>query len=180
MVADSCTSIIRTDRPGAAGRFIEWLAEFSPRGLRRLAIQDSECQRRPAADAARDGRVRALRAKLAARMNGEDAGMRWNEFDLRGHPDFHLRVWKAMHALPFGTVATYGEVADEAGSPLAFRACGQACGTNPVILFIPCHRVVASSGLGGFGCGLEWKKLFLRLEGVEKYEVRKTKCEVNA
>lgn len=109
----------------------------------------------------------ALKAKLLARLNGEPANMAWREFDLRGYPPFHLRVWKALHAVPFGATVTYGELAKAAGSPRASRACGQACGANPIVLFIPCHRVVGGSSLGGFGCGIEWKKRFLALEGVD-------------
>ena len=82
-----------------------------------------------------------------------------------------------MQQIPFGETATYAEVADAAGSPMAFRACGQACGANPVILFVPCHRVVASNGLGGFGCGLDIKKDLLRLEGIDWRQLGKTRRE---
>jgi methylated-DNA-[protein]-cysteine S-methyltransferase len=116
---------------------------------------------------ASDARVRALIRKLQARLAGKRVDLAWREFDLRGFPDFHVRVWKAMHAVPFGEVRSYREIARAAGSPRAFRAVGQACGANPILLFIPCHRVVSSSGLGGFGCGIEWKKRLLATEGVD-------------
>ena len=112
-------------------------------------------------------RFERLKDLLLARLNGQPADMAWSEFDLRGEPAFHVRVWKAMHAIPFGRTATYGRIAKAAGLPRAVRACGQACGANPILLFIPCHRVVSASGLGGFGCGLQWKKRFLALEGVD-------------
>ena len=51
------------------------------------------------------------------------------------------------------------------GSPRAVRAAGQACARNFIPLFIPCHRVLASNGLGGFSVGLAWKKLLLEAEG---------------
>ncbi len=72
-----------------------------------------------------------------------------------------------MFEIPYGDTRTHGEVAKSAGSPKAVRAAGQACGANPIILFIPCHRVVSATGLGGFGAGLEWKQRLLDLERVE-------------
>lgn len=61
---------------------------------------------------------------------------------------FQLRVWHALMTLPAGQPTTYGAVAKQLGT--AARAVGQACGSNPLPILIPCHRVVAASGLGGF------------------------------
>lgn len=89
--------------------------------------------------------------------------------DIGGAP-FQAAAWEAMRAIPHGQIITYAELAERAGSPRASRASGSACGANPVPLFVPCHRVVASSGgLGGFGGGLEMKKALLRLERVAGY-----------
>lgn len=107
-----------------------------------------------------------LKDKLLVRLNGGEADMDWREFDLSGQPPYHVKVWRAMHQIPFGKTATYAQVTQAAGSPKAMRACGQACGANPILLFIPCHRVVSATGLGGFGSGLPWKKKFLAMEGV--------------
>ena len=92
--------------------------------------------------------------------------------DLQGTP-FQLMVWAALQEIPLGEVATYGEIAGEIGRPRAARAVGQACGSNQVVLFVPCHRVVAAHGkLGGFGGGLSLKKALLLHEGVSvKHEV---------
>ena len=108
-----------------------------------------------------------LKEKLLIRLGGGVADMDWSEFDLSDQPKYHVKVWKAMHQIPFGQTATYAQVTKAAGSPKGMRACGQACGANPIILFLPCHRVVAASGLGGFGSGLPWKKKFLAMEGVD-------------
>ena len=81
--------------------------------------------------------------------------------------DFQQRVWRALTEIPYGQTRTYKEMAVAAGSPGAVRAVGQACGANPLPLLIPCHRVVASGGLGGFGGGEPLKKYLLRLEGVK-------------
>ena len=87
--------------------------------------------------------------------------------DLQGTP-FQLMVWSALREIPLGRVATYGEIAGDIGRPRAARAVGQACGSNEVVLFVPCHRVVAAQGkLGGFGGGLKLKKALLRHEDVE-------------
>jgi len=79
--------------------------------------------------------------------------------------DFQKAVWGEMQKIPRGQTRTYGEIAAAIGRLKAVRAVGSACGANPIPLFIPCHRVVAKNGLGGYGYGLPWKKLLLRMEG---------------
>jgi len=77
---------------------------------------------------------------------------------------FQQEVWKALGRLPFGATCTYGELAASAGSPRASRAVGTALHRNRLPIFVPCHRVVAERGLGGFACGPRWKRLLLDLE----------------
>lgn len=88
------------------------------------------------------------------------------EFPLsfEGAPPFHRAVWEVMCTIPCGSALTYQEVAELAGSPKAVRAVGQACGANPLPLIVPCHRVLAGSGIGGFRLGLGWKLKLLELE----------------
>lgn len=86
--------------------------------------------------------------------------------DLRYLPPFTQRVLRALLRVPSGTVLTYGQLAAKAGSPQAARAVGGAVGRNPIPVIVPCHRVVASNGIGGFGLGLECKRTLLALEGV--------------
>lgn len=77
------------------------------------------------------------------------------------------RVLRATAAIPFGQVSTYREVARKAGNPAASRAAGNALGSNPIPVVVPCHRVLRTNGsLGGYGGGLDKKELLLRLEGV--------------
>ena len=80
---------------------------------------------------------------------------------------FTRRVWRRLMRIPPGEVMTYAEVAREIGSPRAARAVGMACAANPLLLAVPCHRVVASRGPGGFRAGLAWKKKILDLERAE-------------
>jgi methylated-DNA-[protein]-cysteine S-methyltransferase len=79
---------------------------------------------------------------------------------------FGRRVLRVTSAIPYGGVLSYGEVAAEAGSPHGSRAAGNALGSNPIPIVIPCHRVLRSGGaLGGYGGGLERKRWLLELEG---------------
>jgi methylated-DNA-[protein]-cysteine S-methyltransferase len=90
--------------------------------------------------------------------------------DLRG-TDFQLRVWEALRKIPWGQVRTYGGIAQQVRSPRAMRAVGQANHVNPIPIIVPCHRVVeAGHHLGGYGGGIERKKLLLELEGIRFHE----------
>lgn len=81
--------------------------------------------------------------------------------------EFQRRVWDALRAIPYGQTRSYGEIAHIIGHPGAARAVGNACGANQVPIIIPCHRVLAANGMiGGFGGGLETKRMLLKLEGV--------------
>lgn len=91
------------------------------------------------------------------------------DFELRG-TDFQKRVWRAMQKIPPGSVRTYGELAKKLKT--SARAVGGACRRNNIVLVVPCHRVVASDGLGGFsgermGKWPQVKRMLLDHEGVE-------------
>lgn len=90
-------------------------------------------------------------------------------FSLHG-TEFQLAVWNAIRRIPYGEVRSYGEVAWMAGYPRAARAVGTACKKNPLLLIVPCHRVVASEGLGGYGGRPDIKRALLKLEGNTEYE----------
>ena len=93
------------------------------------------------------------------------------ELDLSG-TDFQKKVWRALLEIPYGRVITYGQLARRVGRPKAPRAVGQANGANPIPIIVPCHRVVAMDGLGGYGGGLPIKRLLLGIEGVTAADVR--------
>jgi O-6-methylguanine DNA methyltransferase len=86
--------------------------------------------------------------------------------DLNG-TDFQLAVWSALRAIPPATTTTYGKLAERVGRPAAARAVGAAVGQNPVSLYIPCHRVIGSSGrLTGYAGGIDIKRLLLDHESM--------------
>ncbi|MDE2291154.1 MAG: MGMT family protein [Elusimicrobia bacterium] len=86
---------------------------------------------------------------------------------MKDYPPFYRKVWLACAEIPKGETRTYGWVAKRIGKPGAARAVGQALGRNPFAPTVPCHRVVASSGLGGFSAkgGVAAKKRLLLKEG---------------
>lgn len=118
-------------------------------------------------------RCTAVRRQLEEYFSGKRT-----EFDLDLHPEgtaFQCRVWKELTRIPYGTTKSYREIAEGVGSPNAFRAVGQANHHNPIVIVIPCHRVVGADGsLTGFGGGLPVKRALLTLErgtGVENQTV---------
>lgn len=80
---------------------------------------------------------------------------------------FQEKVWRALCNIPYGETRTYGEIAKAVGCPGGYRAVGGACNRNPVMLVVPCHRVIGGNGkLVGFGGGLPMKEALLTLEGI--------------
>lgn len=85
-------------------------------------------------------------------------------WDILGTPFMH-DVWKSTCKIPYGETKSYSDIASMAGRPKAARAVGQALNRNPLLIIIPCHRVVSVSGIGGFGSGIDMKRYLLNLEG---------------
>ena len=80
---------------------------------------------------------------------------------------FQRHVWAAVSAVPYGSTATYSEIATAVGRPGACRAVGAANGRNPLPVIVPCHRIIgAAGGLTGYGGGLDRKRSLLDLEAV--------------
>jgi methylated-DNA-[protein]-cysteine S-methyltransferase len=145
----------------------------TPRGLARVAyvdegqedavLQDIAARLSPrmlAAPARLDQPRRELDEYFAGRRRAFDL-----ELDLRLLGDFTRRVLTATATIPYGEVSTYREVAAAAGSPRGSRAAGNALGSNPLPIVLPCHRVLHSGGgLGGYTGGLERKRTLLAIE----------------
>lgn len=84
------------------------------------------------------------------------------EIDPQG-TDFQKSVWKEIEKIPYGKTLTYKEIGDNLNSK-AYQAIGSACGKNPILFRIPCHRVLGKNNLGGFFYGLDLKKKLLKME----------------
>ncbi len=111
----------------------------------------------------------AAREQLRAYFAGER-----KTFDLNlkpGGTEFQLQVLEELEKIPYGTTASYGDIAKRIGRPRAVRAVGAANGRNPIPIIIPCHRILSANGLGGYSGsgGLETKKFLLRLEGLSAH-----------
>lgn len=97
------------------------------------------------------------------------AGKR-KSFDIKINPkgtDFQQLVWKQLQKIPYGETKSYSEIAESIGNKNAQRAVGNACNKNPVMIIIPCHRVIAKNGgSGGFACGKAIKEKLLKTESI--------------
>ena len=106
-----------------------------------------------------------LKSYLKGRLKRFDCSL-----DLRG-TSFQKRVWSALAKIPYGKTKSYQEIARSIGHPKAFRAVGNANGSNPIPIILPCHRVIESNGgLGGFGQGIEVKRQLLDFERAHRSE----------
>jgi O-6-methylguanine DNA methyltransferase len=112
------------------------------------------------------GKPSRIAAEVQEYFRGTRKDLRDIPLDLSGSTPFERRVYEVTREIPFGKVATYGQIAKAMGKPNAQRAVGNALGKNPIGIVIPCHRVVGWDSLGGFTGGLEHKKKLLRFEGV--------------
>jgi methylated-DNA-[protein]-cysteine S-methyltransferase len=146
----------------------------TPRGVVRVAFADEPREAILAEMAERlsprilaaahptDEARRQLEAYLSGERRAFDLPLDWSL--IRG---FAVGILRATAAVPYGATSTYRDVATAAGSPRAARAAGNALGSNPIPIIVPCHRILhASGGLGGYAGGLDRKRTLLRLEGV--------------
>ena len=138
---------LKLSAQGAEEAFDSWASRHLPAGVR----------------GSLDGLLGRASEELDAFARG-DRRVFETPLDLRG-TDFQRAVWVELARIPYGQTRTYAQVARSVGNPGASRAVGMANHRNPVPILVPCHRVVASNGMGGFGAGAEWKRRLLALEG---------------
>jgi methylated-DNA-[protein]-cysteine S-methyltransferase len=142
---------------GPVGLYV--IAEVDGKTVRSIEMTDEK----PAFRQQRTAFIKALEKYFAT---GKDQFSSFDP-DYTGMTPFRKRVMQELRKVPAGSTVTYGELASTAGSPGAAHAVGNVMATNPVPLFVPCHRVVATNGLGGFTGGLDVKRALLRLESTE-------------
>ena len=118
-------------------------------------------------DAASDAAHSDLIRKFRAFLGGEDVSFEDVAIDLEWTTPFQRALVDTLRAVPRGDVVSYGELAALAGRPGAARAAGALCAGNRFAFVVPCHRVVAANGIGGYGsAGTQVKRRLLALEGV--------------
>ena len=105
--------------------------------------------------------------KIELQLNEYFSGKRQN-FNIKIKPEgteFQKLVWKELQKIPYGKTKNYSEIAVAIGKPKAQRAVGSACNKNPILLIIPCHRVISKNGnIGGFAYGNTVKQKLVELE----------------
>lgn len=151
---------------------------FTPLGLARIDL-GATCDVR--VDDLPTARLRKqsdrFRAALDRYLSGRHESFANVDLDLGGATPFRRRVWETARHVPFGEVSSYGGLARLIGATRGHaRAIGQALGSNPVPIVVPCHRFLAGDGgIGGFTGGLHWKRALLGLEGVVVVDKTATK-----
>ena len=142
----------------------------SPIGILEIELKNDVIQRLKVAESCPEiSKAAKYFAEVVKQLDEYFAGKRI-DYDLkiciRG-TDFQKKVWEELRKIPYGETKSYQEIAQAIGKPNAQRAVGSACNKNPILLIIPCHRVISKSGeLTGFACGLDAKEKLLKLEKV--------------
>lgn len=136
----------------------------SQSGIQRIWVETAESTFIPDSECTRDDNaLQAAREQLAAYFAGDLREFNM-KLDLRG-TDFQTRTWAALGKVPYGRTVSYSDLAEEVGSPKASRAIGMAMRNNPIVVVLPCHRVVGRNGkLTGFLYGVDVKRQMLEFE----------------
>ena len=114
-----------------------------------------------------DFAAKGIATRVTDYLAGAEVALDQVALDLSWATPFQRAVAEALRGVPRGEVVTYGELAALAGYPGAARATGSFCAANRFALFVPCHRVVAAGGIGGYGAaGIAVKRRLLALEGI--------------
>lgn len=164
--ASPLVAVVAETALGAAG------VALSPAGIRHATLFHRTPEaalgelRAFGAESADDPRAPEIVSLLQAYAAGQPVSLDDYPVDLPPCNGFQRAAWLALREIPRGETRSYGWLARRLGHPGAARAVGAAAGANPVPLWLPCHRLVASDGtLHGFGGGLVMKQALLELEG---------------
>ena len=143
-------------------------ARYSPDGISSLGLLPKSSSASLDDIESLDGQGQEIARALAGYFNGDNAALGTLKIDLSGVTPFQLSVYSALREVAWGQVLSYGDLASVVGKPLAARAIGAAVKRNPLLLIIPCHRVLGADGkMHGFSAegGLATKEWLLRHEG---------------
>ncbi len=142
----------------------------SAKGIKRITLPQTSREKAVAELGNSDGEKPAQNAladiqqRFISYFNGQNVEFP-DKLDLSDATPFQRTVWTTARQIPYGETRSYGWVAQKTGKPGAARAVGQALGSNPLPVIVPCHRVISSDGgLGGFSGGLAMKRKLLALE----------------
>ena len=166
-MSDKLTMVVTDTAMGWAG------VALSERGIRYATLfhrtesgARGELRAMGATEDASDERAAGVAELMRAYGAGEDVSLDDYPVDLPECTEFQRDTWLALREIPRGETRSYGWLARHVGHAESPRAIGAAVGANPIPLWLPCHRVVASDGtLHGFGGGLAMKQALLELEG---------------
>lgn len=150
------------------------LFEVSPLSVKRILLPHKDKmsleQLVRVAGGTKEGRhpvplLKDLTQKIQGYFQGRPIDCMWDLLDLRNLTELQRKVLRTTASIPYGSVRSYGEIAERIGHPKAARFIGATMARNPFPIVIPCHRVIgAKGGLGGYGGGLELKRRLLELE----------------
>lgn len=146
----------------------------SPIGILEIELENGTIQRlRVVESCSKISERTRYFAEVAKQLDEYFAGKR-TKFELNISPKgtvFQKKVWTELLKIPYGKTKSYQEITEAIGNPNAQRAVGSACNKNPILLIIPCHRVVSKTGkLTGFACGVDRKEQLLKLEANQYFQ----------
>jgi len=159
--------IIPVTEPPLSHAIANITVQYDSQGLIQLTLHQTEVSNKNAANASQYPYLKPFISQLAVYLEGRPTTFTNVPLHLpSATTHFRRTVWSQTSLIPYGTVTTYSQLAQNAlGNPSYARAVGGALGANPVPIVIPCHRVLAANGsLGGFSAGLDVKEALLALE----------------
>ena len=140
----------------------------SPIGILEIELRNDTIQRLRVVESCSNISERSGYFEEVAKQLDEYFAGKRTKFELNISPKgtaFQKKVWAELLKIPYGKTKSYQEIAEAIGKPSAQRAVGSACNKNPILLIIPCHRVISKTGkLTGFACGVDRKEQLLKLE----------------
>jgi methylated-DNA-[protein]-cysteine S-methyltransferase len=143
-----------------------------------LSAEDQASELYPYSKISTCKEIDEIASSIRASLGGDDIKFSLNVVDLSQCTKFQQSVLRAQHAIPRGSVSTYGLIAAHVGAPGGARAVGNVMAGNPFPLIVPCHRTILSNfRLGGFQSGNEMKRALLKKEGVKFDRMGKVICK---